>query len=218
MLHLPQKPAFGRFLFYDIIILMLINYSNTIDYLLRGLRVEILDNSLIKEDSLVLDVCCGTGDQAFYYAQKSNHVFGVDIDSRMISLAQKRKKDNNPTLIVTDARELPFEDNYFDLTSICLALHEKDEKLRNQIIHEMKRVTKKGGTIMIVDYNVPLPNNHLSLFIRIIEFFAGKDHFSCFNDYIKNGGVDKILSHNQLRTKEGLLLFGGTIKLIKVVN
>lgn len=197
---------------------MLMDYSNTVDYLLKGLRVKILENSSIKEDTLVLDVCCGTGDQAFYYAQKSNHVFGVDIDSKMIGLAQKRKKDDSPTLIVTDARKLPFEDNYFDLTSICLALHEKEEKLRNQIIHEMKRVTKKGGTIMIVDYNVPLPNNFLSLFIRIIEFFAGTNHFSCFNDYIKSGGTDRILNQNQLKTKEELLLFSRTIKLIKVVN
>ncbi|MFA5169310.1 MAG: class I SAM-dependent methyltransferase [Candidatus Paceibacterota bacterium] len=197
---------------------MLIDYSNTVDYLLKGLRIKILENSSIKEDTLVLDVCCGTGDQAFYYAQKSNHVFGVDIDSKMIGLAQKRKKDDSPTLIVTDARKLPFEDNYFDLTSICLALHEKEEKLRNQIIHEMKRVTKKGGTIMIVDYNVPLPNNFLSLFIRIIEFFAGTNHFSCFNDYIKSGGTDRILNQNQLKTKEELLLFSRTIKLIKVVN
>ena len=197
---------------------MLMDYSNTIDYLLKGVRIKILENSSIEEDSLVLDVCCGTGDQAFYYVQKSNHVFGVDIDSKMIGLAQKRKKDDNPTLIVTDARKLPFEDNYFDLTSICLALHEKEEKLRNQIIHEMKRVTKKGGTIMIVDYNVPLPNNFLSLFIRIIEFFAGTNHFGCFNNYIKSGGMDRILNQNQLKTKEELLLFSRTIKLIKVVN
>jgi len=189
------------------------DYSNTIDYLLRGLRIKILENSLIKKDSFVLDVCCGTGDQAFYYAQKSNHVFGVDIDSKMIGL--KRKKEN-PTLIVIDARELPFKDDYFDLTSICLALHEKDEKLRNQIVGEMKRVTKKDGTIMIVDYNNPLPNNPLSLFIRIIEFFAGKDHFKYFNDYIRKGGMERILEQNNLKAKESILLARGTIRLIKI--
>lgn len=199
---------------------MIINYSNTIDYLLRGLRVEVLENSLIKEDSLVLDVCCGTGDQAFYYAQKSNNVFGVDIDSNMISLAQKRKnkKEDNPTFIVADARKLPFKDNCFDLTSICLALHEKDEKLRNQIIYEMKRVAKKGGTIMIVDYSAPLPNSPLSLFIKAIEFFAGKDHFGCFNDYIKTGGLDKILNQNQLEVREKLFISRRMMELIKIVN
>jgi demethylmenaquinone methyltransferase/2-methoxy-6-polyprenyl-1,4-benzoquinol methylase len=199
---------------------MIINYSNTIDYLLRSVRAKVLENSLIKEDSLVLDVCCGTGDQAFYYAQKSNYVFGVDIDYSMISLAQKRKnkKEDNPTLIIADAGKLPFKDNYFDLTSICLALHEKDENLRNQIIHEMKRVTKKGGIIMIIDYSAPLPNNPLSLFIKAIEFFAGKDHFGCFNNYIKDGGLDKILNQNQLKTREKLFISGGTIELIKIVN
>ncbi|MFA5072223.1 MAG: methyltransferase domain-containing protein [Candidatus Pacearchaeota archaeon] len=194
---------------------MLINYSNTIDYILKGVRIKILQNSLIEKDDLVLDVCCGTGDQAFYYAQKSNHVFGIDIDPKMIGL---KKKERNPALISGNARKLPFEDNYFNLTSICLALHEKDEELRNQIINEMKRVTKKGGTIMIVDYNVPLPKNPLSLLVKAIEFFAGKNHFACFNNYIKTGGLDKILNQNQLKIKEELFLLMGTIKLIKAVN
>lgn len=198
---------------------MIINYSNTIDYLLKGIRVKILKNCLIDKDFFVLDVCCGTGDQAFYYTEKSNHVWGVDIDPKMISLSQKRKKEkNNPILIVADARKLPFDDNYFDLTSTCLALHEKDERLVNQIISEIKRVTKKGGTIMIVDYNVPLSNNILSLFIKIIEFFAGKYHFEFFNNYIKNGGIDKILNKNRLKAKEEIFFLNRTIKLIKAIN
>jgi len=200
---------------------MLINYSNIIDPLLRSVRIKILEISLIKKDSVVLDVCCGTGDQSFYYAQKSNHVFGIDIDPHMIGLTGKRKqqkKDNNPVFIIADAGNLPFEDNYFDLVSICLALHEKNEELRNKALAEIKRVTKKDGTIIIVDYSVPLPNNPLSLFVKIIEFFAGKNHFDCFNNYIKTGGVEKILKYNNLEAKENIFLAGGMLKLIKIIN
>jgi len=200
---------------------MIINYSNTIDPLLKNIRTKIFEESLIQKESLVLDVCCGTIDQAFYYAKKSDYVFGVDLDSRMIDLAQKRKqqtKNNNPNFIISDASNLPFQDNYFDLVSICLALHEKNQKLINKIISEMKRVTKKGGTIMIIDYNVPLPINLLGLFIRTIEFFAGKDHFNCFNNYIKLGGIDKILKQNNLEAKENLFLMHRIIKLVKIIN
>jgi len=189
-----------------------------IDYLLRETRIKILENSLIKKESLVLDICCGTGDQAFYYTQKSNHVFGIDIDSKIISLAQKRKKkkDNNPIFVIADAGNLPFKNNYFDLVSICLALHEKSEELRNKVVSEIKRVVKKDGTIIIVDYNIPLPNNLLSLFIRIIEFFAGKNHFKYFNDYIKKGGMEEIFKHNGLKVKENVFLAERTMRLVKI--
>ncbi|MDD5098359.1 MAG: class I SAM-dependent methyltransferase [Candidatus Pacebacteria bacterium] len=197
---------------------MLINYSNIIDPLLRSVRIKTLETSLIEKDSVVLDVCCGTGDQSFYYAQRSNHVFGIDIDPNMINLAGKsRKKDNNPIFIIADASNLPFKDNYFDLVSICLALHEKNEELRIKVLSEIKRVAKKDGTIIIVDYNVPLPNNPLSLFIKIIEFFAGKDHFECFNNYIKSGGIEEILKYNKLEAKENVFLIVGAIRLAKVI-
>lgn len=200
---------------------MLINYSNTIDPLLKNLRIKILEESLIQKESLVLDVCCGTGDQSFYYAQKSDYVFGVDLDFHMIDLAKKRKqqtKHNNPNFIISDASNLPFQDDYFDLVSICLALHEKNQELINKIISEMKRVVKKGGTIMIIDYNVPLPRNLLALFIRTIEFMAGKDHFNCFSKYIQLGGIDKVLKQNNLEAKENLFLMNRIIKLVKIIN
>jgi len=197
---------------------MLINYSNIIDPPLKRIRIKMLESSLIKKDSIVLDVCCGTGDQCFYYAQKSNHVFGVDINQAMIGLAKKRKQKeaNNPQLIIADAGSLPFADNYFDLVSICLALHEKDEELRNKVISEIKRVVKEDGIIMIVDYNSPLPNNIASLLIKITEFLAGRDHFKCFNSYVKMGGINKILEDNDLEMKEETFLIQKTMKLVKI--
>jgi ubiquinone/menaquinone biosynthesis C-methylase UbiE len=196
---------------------VLINYSNIIDPPLKRIRVKMLESSLIKKDSVVLDVCCGTGDQCFYYAQKSDHVFGVDIDPGMIGLARKRKQEvaNNPQLIIADASNLPFSDDYFDLVSICLALHEKNEELRNKVVSEIKRVVKKDGTIMIVDYNAPLPNNIASLLIKITEFFAGKEHFKCFNDYVKIGGMDKTIKYSNLKVKEKSFFIQGTMKLVK---
>jgi len=37
--------------------------------------------------------------------------------------------------------------------------------------------------------------------IKIIERSAGKDHFRCFKDYIKQGGLDELLKRNKLETK-----------------
>jgi ubiquinone/menaquinone biosynthesis C-methylase UbiE len=199
---------------------MFFNYTNIIDPILKSVRVEMLKIAALKKDSVVLDVCCGTGDQAFYYAKVSDCVFGIDLDPVMIDFANKKKQKQNSTACfkVADASNLPFNDNYFDIVSICLALHEKNEELRNKIISEMKRVAKKGGEIMIVDYTVPMPDNFTAWFIRTIEWFAGKEHFNYFNEYLKKGGLKELLKQNNLSVQSSKLIANGTMELIKTVN
>jgi len=199
---------------------MFFNYTNIIDPILKSVRVEMLKAAALKKESVVLDVCCGTGDQAFYYAQESDNVFGIDLDPAMINFANKRKQkeNSNACFKIADASNLPFSDDYFDTVSICLALHEKSEELRNKIITEMKRVAKQGGEIIIVDYIVPMPNNFTSLLIRTIERFAGKEHFSYFNDFLKKEGLRELLKQNNLSVQSSKLVANGTMELVKIVN
>jgi len=173
-----------------------------IDLLLRNVRIEMVEIALLEKETKVLDVCCGTGDQANYYAQKSNYVWGIDIDTV--------EKDGNPKIILADAQKMPFKDEYFDVTSICLALHEKDQKLRECIIKEMERVTKKSGKIIIADYIVPPPKNLTSFIIKTIEFLAGKEHFKNFTDYIERGGLDNIIKKKK---KERFIVLNDNIEI-----
>lgn len=173
-----------------------------IDILLRDVRIKMLEVASLKKESKVLDVCCGTGDQANYYARESNYVWGIDIDTV--------KRDGNPKIIIGDARSMPFEDKYFDVTSICLALHEKDHELRDKVIKEMERVTKKNGKMIVADYVVPRPLNLNSFIIKTIEFLAGKEHFKCFNDYIAKGGLDGIIKR---RRQEKFLVLNNNIEI-----
>lgn len=166
----------------------------------------------------MLDVCCGTGDQAFHFAKEGIIAYGIDADPRMIELAEKNKKKlglNDVSFQIADAQNLPFEDNFFDCVSISFALHEKERKVRSRVIFEMERVAKKGGNLIFIDFQVPLPKAPYSLFIKAVEYFAGGDHYACFKDYLKQGGLGEILRGRQFHIEKREYTKNGIIEMVK---
>lgn len=198
-----------------------LNYATIIDPLLRDIRIQAIAFSGMKAGDRVLDVCCGTGDQAFYYAQVGIMATGIDLDPNILKLARKDKKRralSNVSFQLSDAQYLPFKDNYFDYASISFALHEKERTARDKIISEMKRVVKKEGALIFIDFQVPLPKNLFVYLIRAIEFIAGRNHHRYFKDYIAQGGLDEILEKNQLTEAKREYLNDGLITIIKTSN
>lgn len=180
-------------------------YSIFIDPLLKDIRTYISKFSGMKEGDRVLDVCCGTGDQVFYYGKEGIIATGVDLSPKMIKSAEKRKEKSGLTNIffqVANAKQLPFKDNSFDFVSICLGLHEIKRDERDKIITEMKRVVKKEGFLIFIDFQVPLSSTIISYLVKAIEYFAGRNHYKCFKEYVKQGGLDKILNKNQLQEEK----------------
>lgn len=198
-----------------------LNYATLVDPLLRDIRIYTVKFSGMKAGDRVLDVCCGTGDQAFYYAQAGITANGIDLDPNMLKLARKDKRKKalrNVSFQIADARNLPFKDSSFDYASISFALHEKERTARDKIISEMRRVVKKEGALIFIDLQVPLPKNLFAYLIRAIEFVAGREHHRYFKDYIAQGGLDEILKKNQLAEAKRDYLNDGLITIIKTGN
>ena len=198
-----------------------LNYATIIDPLLRNVRIHTVKFSGMKAGDRVLDVCCGTGDQAFYYAQVGIMATGIDLDPNILKLARKDKRKKalrNVSFQLSDARYLPFKDNYFDYVSISFALHEKERTARDKIISEMRRVVKKEGALVFIDFQVPLPKNLFVYLVKAIEFVAGREHHRYFKDYIAQGGLDEILEKNQLTEAKRDYLNDGLITIIKTSN
>jgi len=175
----------------------------------------------MKAGDRVLDVCCGTGDQAFHYAKAGITATGIDLDSNMLKLAGKDKRKKalpNVSFQIADARNLPFKDNSFDYASISFALHEKERTARDKIISEMRRVVKKEGALIFIDLQVPLPKTLFARLIKAVEFIAGRDHHRHFKDYIEQGGLDEILKKNHLLEEKRDYLNDGLITIIKTGN
>jgi ubiquinone/menaquinone biosynthesis C-methylase UbiE len=197
---------------------LLFNYSTLVDPLLKDVRTCVVGLSGVKAGDRVLDVGCGTGDQVFHYAQKGAIATGVDQNPNMIELAERNRKRQgfNSTFRIASATELPFPDGYFDCASISLSLHEMERDERNKAVSEMKRVVKKKGTLIFIDFQVPLPKNTIGYLIKAVELIAGKENHRCFKDYLAQGGLKKLLKEAHLTPQNEALLMSGNVQVIKV--
>ncbi len=149
----------------------------------------------------ILDVCCGTGDQLKLLKTHGFDGQGVDLSNAMLEVAQKG--DHPADCIKEDASEMHYGEREFDLVMTAFALHEKEHATARKIVEEMVRVTKEGGDILIVDYELSEKTSLLSKWtIYFIEWFAGGEHYRNFRSYVQKGGLPALLSGIELSEKE----------------
>lgn len=103
----------------------------------------------------LLDVATGTGQQAFSFGRQGNTVTGIDLSPDMLAVARKKNRYPNVTFMEGDATAMPYEDASFDVTHIAFALHDMPPDVRPRVLAEMRRVTRPGGTVIVVDYYLP---------------------------------------------------------------
>jgi ubiquinone/menaquinone biosynthesis C-methylase UbiE len=196
-------------------------YSIIVDRIMQGIRRQVPEFSGMKAGDRVLDVCCGTGAQSFFYGRKGIVSWGIDLEPLMIEFAEKRRARlglANTFFQRASAMDLPFKDATFDHASISMGLHEKEGASRDRIITEMRRVVKKDGALIIVDYRVPCPRNVYGYAVRAVEQIAGEEHFRCFRDFMANGGLDSLLRKHQLHEEKRDYAKRMPVALVKVRN
>jgi ubiquinone/menaquinone biosynthesis C-methylase UbiE len=201
--------------------MIIFNYETIIDPLLRDIRKLTPDFAGMKAGDRVLDVCCGTGEQVFEYARCGIIACGIDNSPNMLKIALRNKLKRNSSdarFELADAANLPFPDGCYDFTSVSFGLHDKEGLIRNQVIPEMKRVTKQDGALIFIDFQVPLPRNIWAVFARAIEFLAGGSHYEGFKDYLRNGGLERIIVNHNLREHSRALLKSRLIVMMKTMN
>jgi SAM-dependent methyltransferase len=112
-------------------------------------RVALFE-SLCPQKGRVLDYGCGTGLLGERLISRGFDVFGTEYSDRMFEKARSRGLKGD---LLRNGR-IPFEDHAFDLVYCVAVFHhlETPENVR-RAIHEMVRVTKPGGSIVIWDHN-----------------------------------------------------------------
>ena len=201
--------------------MLLFNYSNLVDPLLREIREFVLSFTGMTTEDKVLDICCGTGEQVITYGLNGIDAIGIDNDSGMLKVALKntiKRQLTNVSFNLANATDLPFPDGHFDYSSISCGLHVQEKKIRDRVIHEMKRVVKRGGKFIFIDFRVPLPINMWGFVARIAEFIIGGDHYRGFKSYITGGGLSAILKEHNIRELYKTQLTSGLIEIIKAAN
>lgn len=201
--------------------MFLLNYSTLIDPLLQDIRIYAAELLGKKAAQHVLDVCCGTGDQAFHYVRKGMTATGIDQNHSMISQAEKNRHKHTSSdisFLSASATDLPFDDGHFDGASISLGLHEMNTVKQDAVVSEMKRVVKNGGTLIFIDFQVPFPTSPVAFLIRAVEFLAGKDNYRCFSNYQAQGGLRTLLCRNHLSPQKQAIVKIGLLEVIETNN
>lgn len=193
--------------------------NRVIEPLMKELRVQAPGLAGMQAGDRAIDVCCGTGALALHCAGMGVTVAGIDMDPRVIEIADGKRRALGLTdalFRVANASALPFEDDSFDFASISMSLHETESTERDTIISEMKRVVKVEGALVLIDYKVPLPFIPSSYTSRVVELVAGREHNRYFREYMRQGGLDGLLDRHGLRADRRAEL--GPMWMIKAVN
>ena len=101
----------------------------------------------IAKQGRLLEVGCGTGHWSKYFSNKGFEVTGIDRSAEMIKIAGQKHIPNS-RFEIADGRNLPFEDESFDVAAAITALEFTTEP--EKIISEMVRCVKKSKGVLII--------------------------------------------------------------------
>ena len=128
----------------------------------RWWRDRAVRSADIKVGQRVLDLCTGTGDQAFALARvvgQSGMVAGLDFVPDMLALAEQKSATRlngngaHPHFLQGDASVLPFRSELFDAVTISFGIRNVDDPLA--CLKEIYRVLRPGGRVMVLEFGRP---------------------------------------------------------------
>lgn len=152
----------------------------------------------------ILDLGCGLGRHALYFAQKGFKVTAVDLSKEAVESAKILRKKNQVDFLCkrADMMQLPFANDAFDrVFSYHVISHQDTEGVQN-VVNEITRVLKPGGKVFLtlcskkhyafederfphIDANTVLKTEGAE--VDVPHFFADKEALkNLFHDYTLN--------------------------------
>lgn len=172
---------------------------------------------IIEPGSSVIDVGCGTGRLAFQLNDKVSEIVGIDISLKNISKANlnlKSKPSKRIKFIHGGIKELSVsKSKKFDYAVITYVIHEMPPNEREEFLKHIAEISNK---IIIGDYLIPRPEGFWNWLNELVEFAAGKDHYQNFRDFVKNGGINSLVSKLNFRILDETINKPKTAHLVTV--
>ena len=144
-------------------------------------RRETVKASGVGLGSKVLDVCTGTGELAFAYADKigtEGFVIASDFCFEMLVIGdekvERKDRGTGTDFLAADTLILPFSDDTFDVVSVGFGIRNVSDLEMG--IREMARVAAPGGRVVILEFTQPVNPLFRSLyyfyFTKILPFIG----------------------------------------------
>jgi demethylmenaquinone methyltransferase/2-methoxy-6-polyprenyl-1,4-benzoquinol methylase len=153
------------------------NYDQANSVLSMGVhhlwRKKVVGMSGASRGMQVLDCATGTGDLAIEFKKAvgpEGMVHGTDFCAEMLESAPDKAKNRNMHIQFSEAdvMNLPFTDKKFDVSSISFGIRNVADPIK--ALSEMARVTKSGGTVMVLEFGqVDIPG-----FAGLYNFYSEK--------------------------------------------
>ena len=132
--------------------------SLNIDKSWRRKAVSLMRASSTQQQSLWLDLCCGTGDLSLEMVrQGAQRIVSSDFSHPMLRLNLDKLRNSSAalkiSLVEADALSLPFQPDTFDAVAIAFGLRNLESPESG--LTEMRRVLKPGGRLVVLEFSKP---------------------------------------------------------------
>ncbi len=107
-------------------------------------------------DGAVLDLCCGTGDQAISLRADGRKVLAADFCVPMLALARSKFEGlvgGRPALLAADALRLPFPSSHFAAVTISFGVRNFSSLDRG--LRQVASILRPGGRLIVLEFAVP---------------------------------------------------------------
>lgn len=136
----------------------------------RNFTKKLLKHAGLKRGLHFLDIAAGTGALSIPTAQMGARVTAVDISPNMIRLLKERAKKEGLTNVdgyVMDGHALDLPDNSFDITGSQFGVMLFPDLPKG--LREMVRVTKPGGTVLVIAFSTPDRVDFIHFFFTALQ-------------------------------------------------
>lgn len=155
----------------------------------RKMRAAVFDR--LSDAKRLLDCGAGTGRNANHYPPYAS-VVAFDLSAEMITRARSRLSSSTP-IVQADAVRLPFASHTFDAAAATFLFCVLPEELQVEAIHEICRVLKVGGRLVLLEYVLsrrPLRRAWMKMWSPWVELAYGASFTRNTSEHLRRAGVE----------------------------